>query len=136
MRCFPLRANITSFTASTVNAEAALICDRGVFPIAKYSFNLIVTIGPAKYPKAGPFLIISVHEPRWQLGSGQGDILIAQGEQHYSHPALLDSRTRLIGGADVGNEKVKFIRVILGATAKSLFAIQWCSGGTLYQSNR
>jgi len=62
--------------------------------------------------------------------------MIAEGEQHYSHPALLDGRTKLIGGADVGNEKAKFIRVILGASANSFCAIRWCSWGTLSQSNR
>ncbi len=62
--------------------------------------------------------------------------MIAEGEQHSSHPALLDSRTRLIGDADVCNEKAKFIRVILGASANSFCAIRWCSWGTLSQSNR
>jgi hypothetical protein len=62
--------------------------------------------------------------------------MIAEIKQDCSHPALLDSRTRLIGGADVSNEKAKFIRVILGATAKFFYAIRWCSWGALSQCNR
>jgi len=44
--------------------------------------------------------------------------MIAEGKQHRQHPALSGRRIKMIGGADVSNEKAKFIKVILEATSK------------------
>ena len=107
-----------------------------VFPIAKWGFNLIVTLGPAKYEKRGRFLFVFMHDPQSAVRLWARNLKITEGECYCSHPVLMGHVTIVIGGAVVSNEKGKFISVTPRKAAKSFCAIWWCSCGTLSSCNR
>lgn len=92
--------------------------DKGSFAHCEIRFSPDCNNRPPRVFQKGPFCICIHPETQAAAQLWARKPMIAEGKQHRQHPALSGRRIKMIGGADVSNEKAKFIKVILEATSK------------------